>query len=155
MLPWVRPGDVAMIRGTDGAGVRFGDVALFRRAVTFMFTALSAGAAVALGKTNLQRRRTFLSDASSNKASSWEELCACIVEASRIDLDSPVQLALGLLIAEFRRMAISGIRCTLRLPGWSHGTLAFGRFEPERNFSRYFFAIVVARLLGTGGFVPD
>jgi peptidase S24-like protein len=100
MLPWVRPGDVAMIRRADEAGVRFGDVALFSR-----------GSHVYVHRVVSKRgpwhaeKLTVKGDAHSHADGELEhgELLGRVVRlyrnGSRIDLDSPVQLALGLLIA--------------------------------------------------------
>jgi len=100
MLPWVRPGDVAMIRRTDGTGVRFGDVALFRRADHVYVHRI-----VDKRGPWHSEKLTSKGDAHSHSDGELEqgELLGRVVRlyrnGSRIDLDSPVQLALGLLIA--------------------------------------------------------
>jgi hypothetical protein len=100
MLPWVRPGDVAMIRRTNDSGVRFGDVALFRRGDhVYVHRIVSKS-----GPWHAEKL-TAKGDAHSHADGELEqgELLGRVVrlyrKGSRIDLDSPVQLALGLLIA--------------------------------------------------------
>jgi Peptidase S24-like len=100
MLPWVRPGDVAMIRRSDGSGVRFGDVALFRRGAHIYVHRIVSKC----GPWHSEKI-TAKGDAHSHADGELErgELLGRVVRlyrnGSRIDLDSPVQLALGLLIA--------------------------------------------------------
>jgi peptidase S24-like protein len=100
MLPWVRPGDVAMIRRADSAGVRFGDVALFRRANHIYVHRI-----VKKRGPWHSEKLTVKGDAHSHTDGELEqgELLGRVVHlyrnGARIDLDSPVQLALGLFIA--------------------------------------------------------
>ena len=100
MLPWIRPGDVALIRHTDNAGVRFGDVALFRRANHIYVHRI-----VDKRGPWHSEKLTAKGDAHSHADGELKqgELLGRVVRlyrrGSRIDLDSPAQLALGLLIA--------------------------------------------------------
>jgi hypothetical protein len=101
MLPWVRPGDVALIRrADDGGGVRFGDIALFLRANHIYVHRI-----VDKRGPWHSEKLTAKGDAHSHTDGELEqgELLGRVVRlyrnGSRIDLDSPAQLALGLLIA--------------------------------------------------------
>jgi hypothetical protein len=100
MLPWVRPGDVALIRRTNEAGVRFGDVALFLRSNHIYVHRI-----VDRRGPWHSEKLTAKGDAHSHTDGELEqrELLGRVVRlyrnGSRIDLDSPAQLALGLLIA--------------------------------------------------------
>jgi hypothetical protein len=100
MLPWVRPGDVALIRRTDDTGVRFGDVALFLRANHIYVHRI-------VDKRGPWHSEKLTSKGDAHAHDDGElgqgELLGRVVRlyrnGSRIDLDSPLQLALGLLIA--------------------------------------------------------
>jgi len=100
MLPWVRPGDVAMIRGTDGAGVRFGDVALFRRGShIYVHRIVSRRGPWHSEKLTSKGDAHSYSDGELEQGELLGRVVRLYRRGSRIDLDSPVQLALGLLIA--------------------------------------------------------
>jgi hypothetical protein len=100
MLPWVRPGDVALIRRADDSGVRFGDVALYRRDNHMYVHRI-----VRKSGPWHSEKLTAKGDAhpTSDGVLKHGELLGRVIRlyrnGTRIDLDSPSQLALGLLIA--------------------------------------------------------
>lgn len=104
MLPWVKPGDVALIRRTDNSGVRLGDVALYRRENHIYVHRI-----VSKSGSWHSAKLTAKGDAHPNSDGVLEqgELLGRVVrlyrDGSRIDLDSTTQLALGLLIARLSR----------------------------------------------------
>jgi hypothetical protein len=104
MLPWVKPGDVALIRRADNSAVRFGDIALYRR-VNHIYVHRIVHKSGSWHSAKL----TAKGDAHPTCDGVLEqgELLGRVVrlyrDGSRIDLDSPAQLALGLLIAGLSR----------------------------------------------------
>ena len=104
MLPWVKPGDVALIRRTDNSGVRLGDVALYRRENHIYVHRI-----VSKSGSWHSAKLTAKGDAHPNSDGVLEqgELLGRVVRlyraGSRIDLDSTAHLALGLLIARLSR----------------------------------------------------
>lgn len=106
MLPWVKPGDVALIRRSETSNVRYGDIVLFRRESHIYVHRI-----VEKNGPLHAERFTAKGDAHPTADGVLEqgELLGRVVrlyrEGMRIDLDSPGQLALGLLIA---RLSQSG-----------------------------------------------
>ncbi|HET9995123.1 MAG TPA: S24 family peptidase [Candidatus Acidoferrum sp.] len=101
MLPWVRPGDIALIRMVSGENVRCGDVVLFRREDHLFVHRIvekrgSLDAAELLSKGDAQP--------ASDGVVGEQELLGRVVRiyrgGRRINLDTPVQLALGVFISQ-------------------------------------------------------
>jgi signal peptidase I len=101
MLPWVRPGDIALIRMISGENVRCGDVVLFRREDHLFVHRIvekrgSLDAAELLSKGDAQP--------ASDGVVGEQELLGRVVriyrDGRRINLDAPVQLALGVFISQ-------------------------------------------------------
>jgi len=101
MLPWVRPGDIARIRKVSTDAIRCGDVVLFRRGNRlFVHRIIEKGGTVDAGVF----RAKGDAHPSCDGMIEQEELLGRVVRlyrrGSRIDLDAPGQLALGLLISQ-------------------------------------------------------
>lgn len=101
MLPWVRPGDIAMIRRAEAGDVRFGDVVLFRHHEHLCVHRI------------VRKRGAFSGDYFYAKGDahptedgriSGQQLLGRLVRiyrrGTRIDMDAPGSLAMGLLIAQ-------------------------------------------------------
>lgn len=104
MLPWVRPGDIAVIRKTDVAHVRCGDVVLILRDKRLIVHRLvkkhgSSGATKFLAKGDAHPGDDGLIHG--------QEILGRVMKIYRgsrqIDLDEPRHLALGILISQFSR----------------------------------------------------
>ena len=104
MLPWVRPGDIALVRSATPDTVRCGDIILFQRNARLFVHRLvekrgALGALRFLAKGDAQ--------ASADGFVGQEEILGRVVRLYRggrpIDLDSPGQLVLGLLISQISR----------------------------------------------------
>jgi len=125
MLPWVRSGDVAMIHNVSLDTVRCGDVVLFRRGDRLYVHRI-------VEKRGWRGGARFLAKGDANPHADGvigqEEILGRVVNLYRgtrlIDLDSPGQLMLGLLIAQFSR------RCSL---GYLLTRLASGLARPARR----------------------
>jgi signal peptidase I len=101
MLPWVRPGDIALIRQISLDNVRCGDVVLFRRE-NHLFVHR-----IVKKKGSLDAAQFFAKgDAhpTSDGKIAEQELLGRVVriyrKGQRIDLDAPGQLALGVFISQ-------------------------------------------------------
>lgn len=102
MLPWVRPGNIALVRQISMENVRCGDIVLFRRD-THLFVHR-----IVEKRGSLETAQLFSKgDAhpTSDGPVGEEQLLGRVVriykkDAERIDLDAPGQLALGLLISK-------------------------------------------------------
>ncbi|MBZ5701968.1 MAG: S24/S26 family peptidase [Acidobacteriia bacterium] len=113
MLPWVRPDDIAMIHNASPETVRCGDVVLFRRGDRLFVHRI-------VEKRGLRLTRRFLAKGDANPHADGvigrEEILGRVVKLYRgnrlIDLDSPGQLMLGLLIAQFSRRSSLGYTLT-------------------------------------------
>ena len=125
MLPWVRPGDLAMIHNASPETVRCGDVVLFRRGDRLYVHRI-------VEKRGLRLTRRFLAKGDANPHADGvigqEEILGRVMNLYRgnrlIDLDSPGQLMLGLLIAQFSRRSSLGYLLT---------QLAIGVTRPARR----------------------
>jgi len=104
MLPWVRPGDIAVIRRTDAAHVRCGDVVLILRDKRLFVHRLvkkhhSLGVTKFLAKGDAHPGDDGMIDG--------QEILGRVMKIYRgnrqIDLDEPRHLALGILISQFSR----------------------------------------------------
>ena len=101
MLPWVRPGDIALIHKAGPGSVRFGDVALLHHGERILVHRI-------VQKQGSFEREAFLSkgDALSNPDAKCREaqllgrVVRVLRNGKRIDLEAPGQLALALLIAK-------------------------------------------------------
>ena len=101
MLPWVRPGDIAMIRRAEAADVRFGDVVLFRRSDHLCVHRI-------VRKSGTFRAEYFYAKADAHPTGDGriesKQLLGRVVRiyrrGKRIDMDAPGTLAMGLLIAQ-------------------------------------------------------
>jgi signal peptidase I len=101
MLPWIRPGDIAMIRRAETADVRFGDVVLFRRSDHLCVHRI-------VRKSGAFRAEHFYAKADAHPTGDGriesQELLGRVVRiyrrGKRIDMDAPGSLATGLLIAQ-------------------------------------------------------
>ena len=113
MLPWVRPGDVVVIHSASPDTVRCGDVVLFRRSDGLYVHRI-------VEKRGLRRGARFLAKGDANPHDDGiigqEEILGRVVNLYRgnrlIDFDSPGQLMLGLLIAQFSRSSSLGYLLT-------------------------------------------
>ena len=104
MLPWVRPGDIAVVRRTDVAHVRCGDVVLILRDKRLIVHRLvkkdgSSGATKFLAKGDAH--------SGDDGMIHGPEILGGVMKIYRgnrlIDLDEPRHLALGILISQFSR----------------------------------------------------
>lgn len=104
MQPWVRPGDIALIRRAGIEEVRCGDVVLFQREDRLFVHRL-------VEKRGTLRESEFLAKGDAHPGSDGvitDQLIlgrvTCIYRGDkRIDLDSPRQLALGLMVSQLSR----------------------------------------------------
>lgn len=104
MLPWVKPGDVAVIRRAGIDDVRCGDVALFKRESRLFVHRL-------VEKHGTLREAQFLAKGDAHPGPDGmidrDLLLGRVVRIFRgdrqIDLDSPRQLALGLVLSQLSR----------------------------------------------------
>lgn len=104
MQPWVRPGDIALIRQAGIDGVRCGDVVLFQREDRLFVHRL-------VEKRGTLRDAEFLAKGDAHPGPDGvvdDELILgrviCIYRGDkRIDLDSPRWLALGLMVSQLSR----------------------------------------------------
>ncbi len=104
MLPWVKAGDVAVIRRAGINDVRCGDVVLFQRASRLFVHRL-------VEKHGTLREAQFLAKGDAHPGSDGmvnrELVLGRVVRIhrgdKRIDLDSPRQLALGLMVSQLSR----------------------------------------------------
>ena len=109
MLPWVRPGDVVVIHSASPDTVRCGDVVLFRRGDRLYVHRI-------VERRGLRGGARFLAKGDANPHADGiigqEEILGRVLSLYRgnrlIDLDSPGQLMLGLLIAQFSRSSSLG-----------------------------------------------
>jgi signal peptidase I len=101
MLPWVRPGDIALIRMISRENVRCGDVVLFRRQDHLFVHRI-------VEKRGSLDAAELLSKGDAHPASDGvigeQELLGRVVRiyrgGRRINLDAPSQLALGVFISQ-------------------------------------------------------
>jgi signal peptidase I len=101
MLPWVRPGDIALIRKTSLENVRCGDVVLFGRDDHLFVHRI-------VKKKGSLETTEFFSKGDAHPTSDGvvgqQELLGRVVRlyrrGRRIDLEAPGQLALGLFISQ-------------------------------------------------------
>ena len=101
MLPWVRPGDIANIRGVSADAIRCGDVVLFRRGNRlFVHRIIEKSGAVGAA----QFRAKGDAHPTCDGLVEQQELLGRVVRifrgGRRIDLDTPGQIALGMLISQ-------------------------------------------------------
>lgn len=104
MQPWVRPGDIALIRRAGIEEVRCGDVVLFQRDDRLFVHRL-------VEKRGTLREAEFLAKGDAHPGPDGvitDQLIlgrvTCIYRGDkRIDLDSPRQLALGLMVSQLSR----------------------------------------------------
>lgn len=104
MQPWVRPGDIALIRRSGIDEVRCGDVVLFQREDRLFVHRL-------VEKRGTLREAEFVAKGDAHPGPDGvinNELIlgrvTCIYRGEkRIDLDSPRQLALGLVVSQLSR----------------------------------------------------
>lgn len=101
MLPWVRPGDVVLVRSAPMNAVRCGDVVLMARDSRFFVHRLIAKGAGSSASGYLVKGDAHPEP---DGVVAEEELLGRVVRiyrgGGRIDLDSPRQLALGLLLSQ-------------------------------------------------------
>lgn len=101
MLPWVRPGDIAVIRHASPDSIRCGDVVLFRRYGRLFVHRI-------VEKRGSWQGRQFCAKGDAHPHSDGrlqpDELLGRVVYLyrgwRRIDLEAPGQLALGVLISQ-------------------------------------------------------
>jgi signal peptidase I len=104
MLPWVRPGDVALIRHTDNSGVRLGDVALYRRENhIYVHRIVSKSGSWHSAKLTAKGDAHPKPDGVLEQGELLGRVVRLYRDGSRIDLESTTHLALGLLIAKLSR----------------------------------------------------
>lgn len=104
MQPWVRPGDIALIRRMGIEEVRCGDVVLFQREDRLFVHRL-------VEKRGTLREAKFLAKGDAHpgpdgvvNSDLFLGRVTCIYRGDkRIDLDSPRQLALGLMVSQLSR----------------------------------------------------
>lgn len=104
MLPWVRPGDVAVIRRAEIDDVRCGDVVLFQRESRLFLHRL-------VEKHGTLREAQFLTQGDAHPGPDGmigrELMLGRLVRIYRgdrqIDLDTPKQLVLGLMVSQLSR----------------------------------------------------
>jgi signal peptidase I len=104
MLPWVKPGDVAIIRRAGINDVRCGDVVLFKRESRLYVHRL-------VEKQGTLREARFLAKGDAHPGPDGivdrDLVLGRVVRIYRgnrqIDLDSPIQLALGLIVSQLSR----------------------------------------------------
>lgn len=104
MLPWVKPGDVALIRRAGIDDVRCGDVVLFRRDERLFVHRL-------VEKHGTLREARFLAKGDAHPGADGmvdrDLVLGRVIRIYRgdkqIDLDSPRQLALGLIVSQLSR----------------------------------------------------
>jgi len=104
MLPWVRPDDVAVIRRAGIDDVRCGDVVLFQRESRLFVHRL-------VEKHSTPRETQFLAKGDAHPGPDGmvdrELVLGRVVHIhrgdKRIDLDSPRQLVLGLIVSQLSR----------------------------------------------------
>lgn len=101
MLPWVRPGDVALIRQTSVENVRCGDIVLFRRG-THLFVHRIVEKRGWLDNAQLYSKGDAhpTSDGPMEEGQLLGRVLRIYTHGDGIDLDAPGQLALGLLISK-------------------------------------------------------
>jgi len=101
MLPWVRPGDIASIRRVSADAIRCGHVVLFRRnSQLFVHRVIEKHGAVGAARFRAKGDAHPTCDGIVEQ----QELLGRVVRIyrgrRRIDLDTPGQLALGLLVSQ-------------------------------------------------------
>lgn len=104
MLPWVKPGDVAIIRRAGIEDVRCGDVVLFKHESRLLVHRL-------VQKQGTLREARFLAKGDAHPGPDGivdrDLVLGRVVRIYRgkkqIDLDSPIQLALGLIVSQLSR----------------------------------------------------
>ena len=104
MLPWVKPGDVAIIRQAGIDDVRCGDVVLFKHGSRLLVHRL-------VEKQGTLREARFLAKGDAHPGPDGivdrDLVLGRVVRIYRgkkqIDLDSPIQLALGLIVSQLSR----------------------------------------------------
>jgi len=104
MLPWIKPGDVAIIRRADIENVRCGDVVLFKHESRLFVHRL-------VEKQGTLREVRFLAKGDAHPDPDGivdrDLVLGRLVRIYRgnrqIDLDSPIQLALGLIVSQLSR----------------------------------------------------
>lgn len=101
MLPWMRPGDIALVRRISAEHARCGDIVMFRRENQLFVHR------VVEKRNSLNAAKLFSKgDAhpSADGAVEEQELLGRVVRiyrnCRRIDLDAPEQLALGLVLSQ-------------------------------------------------------
>jgi signal peptidase I len=125
MLPWLRAGDVLQVQAASQGSVRCGDIVLFRHCAHFVVHRI-------IEKHGPFHKAQYLAKGDANPDSDrllgQEEIFGRVLRIYRgnrlIDLDSPGQLMLGLLIAQFSRRS----RLSYMLP-----RLASGVVRPARR----------------------
>jgi hypothetical protein len=101
MLPWVRPGNIALIRQTSIENVRCGDIVLFRRD-THLFVHRIVEKRGLLDTTQLFSKGDAhpTSDGLVEEGQLLGRVVRIYKDGDGIDLDAPGQLALGLLMSK-------------------------------------------------------
>jgi len=101
MLPWVRPGDIAVIRRAESGVVRFGDVVLFRNEKSLFVHR------IVRKKSSLNEDHFYVKgdahptdDGQINERELLGRVVRIYRNGKRIDLDAPSSLMMGLLIAQ-------------------------------------------------------
>jgi signal peptidase I len=106
MLPWVRPGDVALIRKADAGAVRFGDVALFLHGEHLLVHRIVRKSGGFDGEKFLTKGDAH---PTADSLLGHEQLLGRVVRifrnGQRIDMEAPRQLALALLAAKLSLMS--------------------------------------------------
>lgn len=101
MLPWVRPGDIARIRKVSMDAIRCGDVVLFRRENRlFVHRIIEKGGAMDAAAFRAKGDAHPTCDGMVEQQELLGRVVRLYRRGRRIDLDAPVQLALGLLISQ-------------------------------------------------------
>lgn len=96
MLPWVRPGDIAIIRKADGGNARFGDVALLRSGDRLLVHRI-------VGKQGNAELPEYIAKGDAHRNADGvfcrEQLLGRVVrifrKGKRIEMDEPRQMALA------------------------------------------------------------
>jgi hypothetical protein len=101
MLPWVRPGNIALIRQTSVENVRCGDIVLFRRD-THLFVHRIVEKRGLLDTAQLFSKGDAhpTSDGQVKEGQLLGRVVRIYKDGDGIDLDAPGQLALGLLMSK-------------------------------------------------------
>ena len=101
MLPWVRPGDIASIRRVSADAIRCGHVVLFRRkSQLFVHRIIEKRGAVGAAQFRAKGDAHPTCDGLVEQQELLGRVVRLYRRGRRIDLDTPWQVALGMLISQ-------------------------------------------------------